>query len=217
MCSPSRRYWVGNSSLKSFSENHYRASKCKLLPSIKEIYWLDQHTWEFLCLNSDASEGLNKCSSIITVHACVDGKEDITEFKTNQQNNKTNKTLSSASLPHKVKISSNQERPHGQTTMGGFTLMFSFFEKPLNAFLMFLQKLLHFPGVLFLSECHHVQRKGNSSCPFVGITSRASWENSTCTEPCMSSYRWQGGKINPSRGNQQMFHSWLYQQSDINQ
>lgn len=67
---------------------------------------------------------------------------------------KPNKTLSSASLPWKVKISSNQERPHGQTTMRGFTLMFSAFEKALNAFLMFLQKLLRFPGVLFLSECH---------------------------------------------------------------
>lgn len=104
LCRLSRRYWVGNSSLKSFSENHHRVSKCKLLPSTKEIYWPKQHTQAFLCLNSDASEGLNKCSSIITVHACVDGKEDITEFKTNQQNNKTNKTLSSASLPCNIKI-----------------------------------------------------------------------------------------------------------------
>lgn len=104
LCSPSRKYWVGNSSLKSFSENHYRVSKCKLLPSTKEIYWPKQHTQAFLCLNNDASEGLNKCSSIITAHACVDGKEDITELKTYQQNNKTNKTLSSASLSCKIKI-----------------------------------------------------------------------------------------------------------------
>lgn len=68
---------------------------------------------------------------------------------------KPSKSLNSASLTPKVsKTSSNQERLHWQTTMGGFTLMFSSFEKALNAFLMFLQKLLHFLGVLFLSECH---------------------------------------------------------------
>lgn len=79
-----------NSSLKSFTEDHYLVSKWKLSSCIKETYWLKQHTRVCSCLKSDASGERNKCSSIITVHACIDEKEDIAELKTNQQNNKTN-------------------------------------------------------------------------------------------------------------------------------
>lgn len=89
---PAVRSWHyhANSSLKSFTEDHYLVSKWKLSSCIKETYWLKQHTQVCSCLKSDASGERNKCSSIITVHACIDEKEDIAELKTNQQNNKTN-------------------------------------------------------------------------------------------------------------------------------
>jgi len=149
-------HYHANSSLKYFTEDHRLVSKWKLSSCIRETYWPKQHTWVFSCLKSEASGGVDKCSGIITVHTCVDEKDDITELQTNQQNKKTQKKTPYFCFPSPQvnKTASNQERLHWQTTIGGFTLMFSFFEKALNAFLVFLQKLLHFPGVLFLSECH---------------------------------------------------------------